>query len=177
LWQTANEVLQRYGGTLPNTINALVTLPGIGHNTAGAILAYAYNQPSLFVETNVRSVYFHHFFTDKTDIADSQVLDLLGQTIDTNNPREFYWALMDYGSYLKQQRVGSIRSSKHYSRQSTFQGSARQIRGAVIRQLTKETTEYTALLELLADTRAPLVIEQLEKEALIKRTGSTYHLA
>ncbi len=40
----------------------LVALAGVGPNTAGAVLAYAYNQPVLFVETNVRSVFIHHFF-------------------------------------------------------------------------------------------------------------------
>jgi A/G-specific adenine glycosylase len=96
LWQAAGaiDVL----GNFPTTYEELVKLPGIGSNTAGAILAYACNQPVVFVETNVRTVYIHHFFADRIDIHDREILSLVGQTLDREHPREFYWAVMDYGS-------------------------------------------------------------------------------
>ncbi|MCA9327351.1 A/G-specific adenine glycosylase, partial [Candidatus Saccharibacteria bacterium] len=43
-------------GDFPLDEAGLVTLPGVGKNTAGAIMAYAYNQPAIYVETNVRAV-------------------------------------------------------------------------------------------------------------------------
>jgi A/G-specific adenine glycosylase len=69
LWQAAQQIDQL--GQFPNTLQDLVKLSGIGVNTAGAILAYAFNQPAVFVETNIRTVYTHHFFEDRTDIAHS----------------------------------------------------------------------------------------------------------
>jgi A/G-specific adenine glycosylase len=85
LWQAAGaiDVL----GNFPTTYEELVKLPGIGSNTAGAILAYACNQPVVFVETNVRTVYIHHFFADRIDIHDREILSLVGQTLDREHPR------------------------------------------------------------------------------------------
>ena len=57
-------------GAFPDDEAGLLKLPGVGKNTAGAILAYAYNQPGLFIETNIRAVYIHHFFAPQgfTDV-------------------------------------------------------------------------------------------------------------
>jgi A/G-specific adenine glycosylase len=92
LWQAAQVV--RTQRSFPDTAEGLVKLPGIGRNTAGAILAYAYNQPVVFVETNVRTVYIHHFFADRTDIHDTEIAALVAQTLDREQPRDFFWALM-----------------------------------------------------------------------------------
>lgn len=176
LWQAAQQVVQHHGGEVPATLAELVSLPGIGHNTAGAILAYAFNQPVVFVETNIRTVYFHHFFNDETDISDKQLLPLIEQTM-TTEPRDFYWALMDYGSYLKKQGQGKIAKSKHYSKQSAFEGSARQLRGRVLRLLAGGPMPAAELAEILADTRSEQIIEQLKQEGFIRKTGQDYQLA
>ncbi|HET9174252.1 MAG TPA: hypothetical protein VFN56_03145, partial [Candidatus Saccharimonadales bacterium] len=54
LWQTAQLVLSSSSQQFPRSLPELVALPGIGANTAGAILAYAFNEPAVFVETNIR---------------------------------------------------------------------------------------------------------------------------
>lgn len=177
LWQAANEIIQSHDAIMPTTIESLTSLPGIGHNTAGAILAYTHNKPALFIETNIRSVYFHHFFNDQTEVTDAEIRDLLSQTLDQANPRQFYWALMDYGTYLKRQKSGATQKSKHYTKQSKFQGSARQIRGETIKQLSKRPINEVELLSILNDVRAPKIIEQLQDEQLIKRIQDMYMLA
>ena len=60
-------------GTFPQTAKALQALPGIGKNTAGAIMTYSFNIPSIFIETNIRTVYLHHFFPGGEIIADHQL--------------------------------------------------------------------------------------------------------
>lgn len=40
LWQLAQRVVDDYKGTFPRELSSLVALPGIGPNTAGAVLAY-----------------------------------------------------------------------------------------------------------------------------------------
>lgn len=177
LWQAANDVLQQSSGVVPSTLEELTALPGIGPNTAGAILAYAYNQPVIFVETNIRTVYFHHFFQSKAAVADKEIEDLLRQTIDQQNPREFYWALMDYGTYLKRQGHGKISQSKHYKKQSMFEGSVRQIRGRVLRLLAERSHTRSELMALLGDSRAPAVVKQLLHEKLIVLDEHGYRLA
>lgn len=46
----------------PKSQTGLMSLPGIGQSTAGAILAFAYKQPVVFIETNIRRVFIHEFF-------------------------------------------------------------------------------------------------------------------
>jgi len=174
LWQAA-QAIQSLGG-FPKTKEELVKLPGIGPNTAGAILVYAYNQPVVFVETNVRTVYIHHFFADKTDIHDKEILNLVEQTIDKEHPREFYWALMDYGSHLKA-TVGNLNStSKHYTKQSKFHGSRRQVRGAVLRELGTKTQTLAELQTAITDERLVEVLQELKAEGLIREKAGTYFL-
>ena len=89
------------------------------------------------IETNIRTVFIHYFFSDRTDVHDKEIMPLIAATVDYNNPREWYYALMDYGVYLKKQLLNPSRKSKHHVTQSKFVGSDRQIRGAIIRQLTQ----------------------------------------
>ena len=109
----------------PNTQIKLMKLPGVGANTAAAILNYAYEIPTPFVETNIRTVYFHHFFANETRVSDQDVLVKVAETIDAARPREWFWALMDYGAELKHQGHGRLSQSKHYTKQSLLDGSIR----------------------------------------------------
>ncbi len=156
-------------GAFPDNQGGLLALPGAGINTAGAIRAYSYNQPALFIETNIRTVYIHHFFNDQFDVHDAQIKEKLAETIDHENPREFYWALMDYGSYLKAQGIRNIASSKHYKKQPPLKGSVREVRGYILRELSRSDGE--TLLKLREgyerDDRFEKAIQGLENEGLI----------
>lgn len=176
LWQAAQKVVDDFDGILPNTEADLVSLPGIGKNTAGAILAYAFNKPAVFIETNVRTVYIHHFFADKQGIDDKELMPLIEQTLNTDQPRDFYWALMDYGTYLKQTKGNLSRLSKSYVKQSNFHGSKRQVRGAVIRLLSQNSLAYDDLLNIIQDERLDVVLNELLAEGLITKTGESYIL-
>lgn len=160
----------------PGTAEELVKLPGIGTNTAGAILAYTYDQPVVFVETNVRTVYIHHFFRGQTDISDKEIVAQLEQTLDHEQPREFYWALMDYGSYLKTTVGNTNKASKHYTKQSAFHGSRRQLRGQIIRELHAKDMPLTTLQAAIPDDRLGGVLEDLVHEKLIRLNHGTYSL-
>jgi A/G-specific adenine glycosylase len=163
-------------GKFPATQTELEELPGVGPNTAGAILAYAHNEPAVFIETNIRTVYIHHFFNDETAISDKSVRELVMQTLDTEHPREWYWALMDYGSYLKQS-VGNLnRQSQSYAKQSKFQGSRRQIRGQVLRLLGEKTRTSVELAAVIKDERLLAVIDELVAEGMIRRTNERLSL-
>ena len=176
LWQTARIVDAQLGGTFPRTKNELIGLPGIGTNTAGAILAYAFDEPVVFIETNIRTVFIHHFFADQTEVADSALVPLIEATLPHNRPREWYWALMDYGSHLKQTVGNLARASRSYSKQSAFQGSRRQIRGTILRLLTSGGHPLSALREAIADDRLESVLEDLTREGLVEVARATYRL-
>ena len=75
--QAAQTIIDSYKGIFPKNIEELQTLPGIGPYTAGAISAFAYNQPIAIIETNIRRVFIHHFFQDYTDVHDEDILKLV----------------------------------------------------------------------------------------------------
>ncbi|HSX27915.1 MAG TPA: hypothetical protein VLF60_00515 [Candidatus Saccharimonadales bacterium] len=174
---TAKEVMERYNGQLPRNLKELTTLPGIGPNTAGAIMAYAYNVPVVFIETNVRSVVLHYFFANQEKVSDELIREVVTQTLDTSNPREWYWALMDYGSYLKKQHGNNISRAASYRRQSTFKGSLRQVRGKVIALLATTPRTTHELENLVNDERLTQVLAQLSHEKLILTAQDRVQLA
>lgn len=176
LHQAAQKVVGDFGGAVPEELNKLITLPGVGHNTAGAIMAYSFNQPTLFIETNIRTVYIHHFYNDQENIDDKVILNMLSITLDGENPREWYWALMDYGSYLKRSGVRRNSQSKHYAKQSKFEGSKRQVRGEILRQLGKEPQTFKKLAGTIQDDRLQAVLNALLQEGLIQKSGNSFRL-
>lgn len=118
----------------------LESLPGVGPYTARAVAVFAYNRPEVFVETNIRTVLLHHCFPARpglAQVADADILSLVGEALKKSKmePRDFYAALMDYGSYLKKQGVKLNSRSRHYTKQSKFEGSPRQKRAAHLRKL------------------------------------------
>lgn len=177
LHEAAKKIVNEFDGTFPETHTELIKLPGVGVNTAGAILAYSFNQPSVFIETNVRTVYFYHFFENEETVSDAELKAIVESTIDTEHPREWYWALMDYGTYLKRQGIGQNSKSKHYKKQSPLKGSVREVRGQILKVLTiRDLDEPTLKNQLIADERFEPALLSLEKEGLIDRTGDTLHL-
>lgn len=197
LHHTAIEVVTGYNGKFPRTIEKLESLPGIGHYTARAIMAFAYNEPVVFIETNIRSVFIHEFFSVESSlqlssriksrtgsykgervIDDKTLLPLIEQTLDAKNPREWYQALMDYGAHIKKQYPNPNRRSKQHVVQSRFKGSNREVRGGVLRALSeKPMTELQLVSELDFDKKRILIsIEQLYKEDMISKKGRYYSL-
>ena len=175
----AQMVTKDFKGVFPTLETELLKLPGVGPYTAKAILAFAYNISSALIETNVRSVYLYHFFKDQTDVTDAELLPYIERTCDTDNPREWYYAVMDYGSYLKKEFGNPNSKSKHYTKQSTFKNSDRQIRGAVIRTLTIGSytrSELLAVLSNFEDIRVDAQVIKLINEGLIKYKNKRYNL-
>jgi A/G-specific adenine glycosylase len=177
LHDSAQVIVDTFGGHIPATESELRSLPGIGPNTAAAILAYGFNQPTGFIETNIRTVYFQHYFEDSHTVTDDQLRTVVAETVDTEHPREWYWALMDYGHYLKRQGAGQIDKSAHYKKQSPLDGSVRQVRGQIIRALTKsDMTDAELREEVIADERFDGALASVIAEGLVQRTRSKLHL-
>jgi A/G-specific adenine glycosylase len=143
LHDSAREIVKQYKGSLPKDIEKLGSLPGIGPATAGSIACFAFNAPTIFIETNVRRSILFHFFPEESEVLDIAVRAVVEkcmqyiQKYENISPREWYWALMDYGSYLKTVVDNPNKRSKHYVKQSRFEGSDRQVRGELLRQYLK----------------------------------------
>lgn len=174
LWQLGQQVAK-----LPTTQPQLEQLPGIGPYTAAAICAFAYNQPVSLIETNVRTVLLYHFFPKHDQIDDAKLLPLVAETLDQKNPQAWYWALMDYGSHLKSVLPNPNRRSRHYTKQSPFLGSVRQVRGDILRQLTKneQVTKKTLQNNLVGNVDYfNAVLADLATEGFIEKQGDYYRL-
>ena len=179
LKQCAEEAISSYGGELPQDLEGLCKLPGIGRATAGEILAFAFNVPTVFIETNIRRVFIHEFFDGEDNVMDKKILPLVEATLDRENPREWYWALMDYGSMLKKKVVNPNRRSAHYARQSAFEGSDRRIRGIILRTLLKKA--YVTEKELLCDVsidqgRLTGILGKMAEDGLIREKDGLYSI-
>ena len=145
LQKLAQTLTDTHDGRVPKEREQLESLPGIGPYTAGAVRAFVYNEWDVCIETNIRTVIFHHILPHSRDIRDNDVMHYLSTLVqyasDTGamDARHFYYALMDYGSYLKRQGVRLNAKSKHYTKQSKFKGSDREIRGAILDILLRDT--------------------------------------
>ena len=181
LQRAAQALVRDHGGSLPADPAALQRLPGIGPATAGALLAFAFDRPVVFIETNIRRVYLDRFFADSAGVPDRALLPLVACTLDREHPRRWYYALMDYGAALGRRGLNPNRRSAHYARQSAFPGSFRQLRGLVLRLLTeRRCLSYPQLqarcaasgLPAATGERLAAVVEALVAEQFLERRGS-----
>jgi A/G-specific adenine glycosylase len=170
-------------GVLPSTYEELCELPGIGPNTAGSILAFAFNISHPFIETNIRSVFIHFFFRDTSEkVHDADILTLIEKTLDRDNSREWYYALMDYGTYLKSTQVNPSRKSAHHVKQSPFKGSNRELRSHILKYILKKPINAQQVIKSFPTASAEHITKNLtalEKEGFIihKEKTGLYHIA
>jgi len=178
LRQLAIVVVTDYAGQLPQQVAQLETLPGIGPATARSIAAFAFNAPVIFIETNIRRVFLHHFFPGRRAVADRELLPYLTAALPRGRAREWYWALMDYGSFLATQVSNPNRRSRHYTKQSQFKGSRRQLRGALLRALVDGPKGLSALVGLgkQPSSITKQVLADLTSEGFIVREQRRYQL-
>lgn len=172
LHQCARTVTKELGGVFPRTASELLLLSGVGPYTAHAVLAFAHDEPVVMIETNIRAAHIHHFFPERTDVHDRELLPLIENTLDHTKPRIWYAALMDYGAHLKRTVGNASRHSAHHTQQSTFKGSDRQIRGAIVKALTHKNFAEEKLIETIGFERLRIheQLAALISEGLIERS-------
>lgn len=177
LHRLAKEIITSHKGKIPHTRTELEALTGIGPYTAGAIRAFAFNEPEVFIETNIRRVFIHHFFPRTLSVSDKEILPLVEKTLDTKNPREWYFALMDYGAHLPKITKNPNKKSAHYVKQKKFEGSHRQLRGRVLKYLHtagKCTLALCARTLEITPEKAQTVLDEFVREGFIQRHGKNY---
>ncbi len=198
LQEACRQVVEDLGGVFPSSARELEKLRGVGPYTARAVATFAFNKPEVFIETNIRSVYLFLFFprdnfpsgqegshkeadeaSHPVKVADSSLMPLIEVTLYHEDPRTWYYALMDYGARLKKSTANPNRRSLHYSRQSKFQGSLRQARGAIVKSLAQTQGNILSLKEIEGESGIELyslesAAESLVAEGMICRQGDLY---
>lgn len=175
LKRMAEDVVSRFGGAMPRTLEGLRSLPGVGPATAAAVMAFAYGEAYPYIETNVRAVFLHHFFADACDVPDREIMPLIDATLPRDDPRSWYYALMDYGTHLKKTLPNPCRRSAHHTRQSPFEGSRRQTRArllhAVIEHPGGDVGTYAEMLDIHAEEADELLAELATEGFLAAEDG------
>ena len=165
LHKAASQCAEQFGGAMPQSESDLLSLPGIGPSTAGGIMAFAFDEPALYLETNVRSVFIHHFFPNDSEVSDKLLKPLVLQTCPDEHVRAWYYALLDYGAYLKKTVTNPSRKAKAYTRQSTFEGSRRQKRAWLVREvMAQQSIELSKLYCLLNKEEAKAGRDEVLRE-------------
>ena len=179
----AAEIIEtEYKGKLPKDYKKLLTLPGVGPATAGDIMAFAWNTPAIVIETNIRTVFLHHFFNDASckEIDDKDILPLIEKTLDRESPRDWYWALLDYGSFLKKTIGNANIKSRHYTKQKPFKGSDRELRSRILAEILSTPGQPTGDLSKKLKkepARVRTLVASLVREGLLTKKGAKLFVA
>lgn len=179
LLQTAQMINDTYKGVVPDSVEQLVDLPGIGQATAAAIVAYAYDTRVVFLETNIRAVYLYHYFRQRTNVHDSEILAKIENTLPSRRFRDWYYALTDYGAMLKSSKRFANTQSKHYAKQSVFEGSRRQVRGMILRTaLSDGRVTIETLKQVSGRTERELsdILDDMVKEDMIEKEENGWRI-
>ena len=179
LIEIAKTVQRELGGKLPSEEEKLRRLPMVGPATAAAVRAFAFDMPAVYLETNIRRVYIYFYFDRREEVRDSELLPLAAAALDVKEPRQWHYALMDYGVFLKEVPVNPNRRSRHYTVQAPFEGSNRQLRGAILRFLSRHPGSGTErIFNYLAFERGRVEksLAELESEGMLVREDSRYSI-
>ena len=187
LKRCAEEVVAMHDGVVPSDKKALLALPGIGPSTSAGVRIFAFRQPDMYLETNVRAVFIHELFPGRESVADKELVSLVEATCPQDaRVRAWYYALLDYGAYLKKTMPNPTRRSKHYTRQSKFEGSHRQKRAYLLRRViddalsTEDLARDLAPSERASGRQEPSVeevraiLDELEREGFVMRRGDAW---
>jgi A/G-specific adenine glycosylase len=191
LVRAAQAIVRDHGGAVPYDVDVLERLPGVGPYTAAAVASLAFRQRVAAVDTNVRRVVARAALgKDPREVSARSVHSAAASLVDEREPGAWNQALMDLGREVCRPvpRCGScpLRRGCRYrveGRRGTppvrpktqgFEGSVRQLRGRVVRELL--STPSVSLGQLCSSTGQPRdrvaeVVRALASEGMV-RAGS-----
>jgi A/G-specific adenine glycosylase len=196
LFEAARIVEREHEGRMPRDMAALQRLPGVGPYTAAAVASIAFGAPIAAIDTNVRRIVARVFVGDAPGaIAPSRVRELSETWLERDDPGGWNQALMDLGREVcrprprceicpiaRACRFASTGATPERSgrRQAAFEGSFRQVRGAVVRVLRARRS--STLAELAETTgheieRVTEAVERLAADGIVKGSRGRVRLA
>jgi A/G-specific adenine glycosylase len=186
LQRTAQYVVEKLGGVFPSDVEHLVELPGIGPYTAGAIAAFAFEQDSAFIDTNMRRVIHRLFYgvdVPERKATDKEIVALAAELVPPGEGWTWNQALIEFGALqctarrpacvicplqascdaypTIQTAIAELPVGARQKREETFAGSNRYYRGRVLAALRDNPETGIPLLELGRVLRADFADEHL----------------
>lgn len=101
LHRAAQEVVARFGGNLPSTVEELLTLPGIGRYTAGAVASIAFHRDAPVLDGNVTRVLCRYFKIEsdtKSKVTQDLLWQLMTRLVPAGLAGDFNQAVMELGA-------------------------------------------------------------------------------
>jgi A/G-specific adenine glycosylase len=160
LWRTARVLVEDYDAVVPDDVDVLRRLPGIGPYTAAAVASIAYGAPVPAIDTNVRRVVGRSLAG--RDVQDAHEIERLAtRWLDRSRSGDWNQAVMDLGRALCRPRprcndcplrrrcrfAPSGRAAPAVTKPApAFAGSTRQVRGDVVRVLRRRPSASIAML-------------------------------
>ncbi|MGM5481265.1 MAG: Fe-S cluster assembly protein HesB [Nanobdellota archaeon] len=181
LQDSARIIVDEYEGIVPDTVEELMKLPGIGPYTARSILIFADNLDIATVDTNIRRLFIAEFdVPEKT--SDKELFEFAQRMIPKDRSRDWHNALMDYGAVVLTSRKSGIRPK---TTQSKFIGSRRQYRAKMLHHIVEKGSLTVAEAESeYEDSPAPVkeILDELASDGLVRKSKNknkkeTYHSA
>ncbi|CAL4324345.1 A/G-specific adenine glycosylase [Buchnera aphidicola] len=103
IYKTANIVVSKYHGKLPENIHLLIQLPGIGKTTAGAILSLTYNYSFPILDGNVKRILIRFYninLKNKKTIIEKKLWHYINLLTPIHNAKKFNQGMMDLGTLI-----------------------------------------------------------------------------
>jgi len=197
LHATANAIVDRHEGHVPNDVDALRALPGVGSYTAAAIAAFAFGVRVAVLDTNVRRVYARVFDGHAEPTATPTVAERAAALarVPESDAASYSVAVMELGALVCRARTPRCESCPVADRcrwlaagrpepavrrrAQTYEGTDRQVRGRLLAVL-REAAHPVSALELRAtcdnETQRNRALDGLLADGLVECVDDGYRL-
>lgn len=173
LHKTAQVIKNEYKGIFPKDEATLQKLPGLGTYTARAVLVFAFKQNVCMVDTNIRQIITHFFFSDIPQ-SEKIIQETADQLLPKGKSWEWHQALMDYGAL----ELSKLKLPSQSRKSVPFKDSNRFYRGKVIDRLRDGYVREKKLIQELSRAYGKNhsfytnILKDLLQEGLISRSSS-----
>ncbi len=194
--ETARSIVRDHDGVVPNDATTLRSFPGVGPYTAAAVTSIAFGTPVAAIDTNVRKVMARLAFgRDPADVTEVDIARAADRWLTRHTPGDWNQAVMNLGRevcrpaprcdvcpladlcrFRASGRDKERSARQRDRRQPAFEGSMRQVRGGVLRELRGRDRAATigtiAAALTLPMTRVDAAVDALERDGLLERMPS-----
>ncbi len=150
LHRAAKQIVKDHAGDVPNTLDAILTLPGVGRYTAGAVLSIAHDKSIPVLDGNVKRVLSRWFCLDENGqnkASENKLWQTAERLIPGRRAGDFNQAVMELGATLcLPQNPLCLLCPVHTACEAKKQGVQERYPPAKIRTPTKKITVSAAVI-------------------------------
>lgn len=197
LHASAQRIVSEFNGVVPSTQSDLLSLPGVGHYTAAAVAAFAFDQPAVVLDTNIRRVIVRAWSAQALPTAHltQNEVTLASNLVRDHDGAQWSAAVMELGALICTARApkcercpiqtscawfaaGQPDNAPARRKQPAFEGSDRQARGALLRAVSASHLATASAIEAAwaDELQREKAMTSLIKDGLVIRVDQGYCL-